>query len=349
MSGDPEQEYFADGMVEEIITALSRIRWLFVIARNSTIAYKNQAVDVKRVSRELGVRYVLEGSVRKAGRRVRITAVGVIEPTLRQAEIERARRKRPDNLDAYDLYLRAWPLAFVAMPEAADKALHLLEKAIAIEPEYGAAHTFIAWCYHTRYLRAGLAEEARLAALRHAHIAIATDGDDATALAVAGFIIGIFERDYEIAFNAFDRSLALSPSSALAFGLSSLIRAWSGDNASAIEHAERALRLSPFDPLSYNPYNALAYTHFFDGRFDEAASAAGLAAQANPRFSIPWILRTAALAKIGRIDEAKASAQRLLEVEPAFTVNSFLACNVTSAERLAEIGDALRAVGLREM
>jgi TolB-like protein/class 3 adenylate cyclase/Tfp pilus assembly protein PilF len=383
MSGDPEQEYFADGMVEEIITALSRIRWLFVIARNSTIAYKNQAVDVKRVSRELGVRYVLEGSVRKAGQRVRITAqlieaetgahvwadrfdgsldhvfdlqdqvatgvVGVIEPTLRQAEIERARRKRPDNLDAYDLYLRAWPLAFVAMPEAADKALHLLEKAIAIEPEYGAAHAFIAWCYHTRYLRAGLAEEARLAALRHARIAIATGGDDATALAVAAFIIGIFERDYETAFNAFDRSLALSPSSALAFGLSSLIRAWSGDNASAIEHAERALRLSPFDPLSYNPYNALAYTHFFAGRFDEAASAAGMAAQANPRFSIPWILRTAALAKVGRIDEAKASAQRLLDVEPGFTVNSFLACNVTSAERLAEIGDALRAVGLREM
>jgi tetratricopeptide (TPR) repeat protein len=143
--------------------------------------------------------------------------------------------------------------------------------------------------------------------------------------------------------------LALNPSSALAFGLSALIRAWSGDNASAIEHAERALRLSPFDPLSYNPYNALAYTHFFTGRFDEAASAAGMAAQANPRFSIPWILRTAALAKIGRIDEAKASAQRLLDVEPGFTVNSFLACNVTSAERLAEIGCALRVAGLRKM
>ena len=382
MSGDPEQEYFADGMVEEIITALSRIRWLFVIARNSTIAYKNQAVDVKRVGRELGVRYVLEGSVRKAARRVRITAqlieaetgvhvwanrfdgslddvfdlqdqvaagvVGVVEPTLRQAEIERARRKRPDNLDAYDLYLRALPLAFVAMPEAADKALDLLGKAIAIEPEYGAAHAFTAWCHHTRYLRAGLAEEARLAALRHAHIAVATGGDDATALAVAGFIVGIFERDYETAFNAFDRSLALSPSSALAFGLSSLIRAWSGDNASAVEHAERALRLSPFDPLSYNPYNALAYTHFFAGRFDEAASAAGMATQSNPRFSIPWILRTAALAKIGRIDEAKASAQRLLDVEPGFTVNSFLASKVTGGERLAEIGYALLVAGLRE-
>jgi TolB-like protein/Tfp pilus assembly protein PilF len=382
MSGDPEQEYFADGMVEEIITALSRVRWLFVIARNSTSRHKGQAIDVKQVSRELGVRYVLEGSVRRAGGGVHITAqlidattgahlwadrfdgsldhvfdlqdqvaigvVGVIEPTLRRAEIERARRKRPDNLDAYDLYLRALPFAFTAMPEAADKALDLLEQAVAIEPEYGAAHAFIAWSYHTRYLRAGLTEEARLAALRHAHIAIATGGDDASALAVAAFIIGIFERDYETAFNAFDRSLTLSPSSALAFGLSSLIRAWSGDGAAAIEHAERALRLNPFDPLSYNPYNALTYAHFFAGRFDEAASAAGMATQANPRFSIPWILRTAALVKIGRIDEAKTSAQRVLDVEPSFTINSFLASNFTSAERLATFGDALRQVGLPE-
>jgi adenylate cyclase len=170
MSGDPEQEYFADGMVEEIITALSRIRWLFVIARNSSFTYKGQAVDVKQVGRELGVRYVLEGSVRKGGNRVRITAqlidaltgthlwadrfdgsledvfelqdqvaisvAGVIEPTLRQTEIERARRKRPDSLDAYDFYLRALPYAFAAMPEDADKALPLLDKAIELEPDY---------------------------------------------------------------------------------------------------------------------------------------------------------------------------------------------------------------------
>ncbi len=207
MSGDPEQEYFADGMVEEITTALSRIRWLFVIARNSTFTYKGQAIDVKQVGRELGVRYVLEGSVRKAGGRVRITAqlidtlslahlwadrfegsledvfdlqdqvavsvAGVIEPTLRQAEIERARRKRRDNLDAYDLYLRALPFAFTAMPETAQKALGLLEQAIAIEPEYGAAHAFIAFCHENRYLRAKLGE-AKRAALDHARIALAT-------------------------------------------------------------------------------------------------------------------------------------------------------------------------------
>ena len=382
LSGDPEQEYFADGMVEEIITALSRIRWLFVIARNSSFTYKGRAIDVKQVGRELGVRYVLEGSVRKAGGRVRITAqlleaesgahlwadrfegsledvfdlqdriafgvAGVIEPTLRRAESERARRKRPDNLDAYDLYLRALPFAFIGMPETAQKALDLLDKAVAIEPEYGAAHGFIAFCHENRYLRGGLATEERLAALSHARIALATGGDDAIALALAAFIVGIFEHDYETALNAFDKAFSLNPSSALAFGLSSIIRAWNGNSATAIEHAELALRLSPFDPMSFNAYNGLACAQFFAGRCDEAASAASMATQANPRFSIPWILRAAALAQAGRIADAKASAQRVLDLQPSFTVSSFLAGNFTSEERLAMLGDGLRQAGLPE-
>src|SRR5437667_6609072 len=224
MSGDPEQEYFVDGMVEEIITALSRIRWLFVIARNSSFTYKGQAIDVKRVGRELGVRYVLEGSVRKAGVRVRITAqlidaltgthlwadrfdgsledvfdlqdrvaisaAGVIEPTLRQAEIERARRKRPDSLDAYDLYLRALPFAYTSMPEDADKAPGFLEQAIRLEPDFAAAHAIIAWCQEQRYLRGGLYEGIKAIALRHARLVIAAGGDDATVLAIAGLVIG---------------------------------------------------------------------------------------------------------------------------------------------------------------
>jgi tetratricopeptide (TPR) repeat protein len=233
------------------------------------------------------------------------------------------------------------------MPETADKALDLLEQAIAIEPEYGAAHAFIAFCHENRYLRAKR-EEARLAALRHAHIALATGGDDATALAVAAFIVGIFERDYETAFNAFDKAFALNPSFALAFGLSSLIRAWSGDSATAVEHAERALRLSPFDPLSYNAYIGLAYAHFFAGRFDEAGSAAGMAVRANPRFSIPWILRAAVLAKTSRIEEAKASAQRVLDLEPEFTISWLMASQFTSPERAVMFGDALRQAGLPE-
>jgi TolB-like protein/class 3 adenylate cyclase/Tfp pilus assembly protein PilF len=382
MSGDPEQEYFADGMVEDIITGLSRIKWLFVIARNSTFVYKGRAVDVKQVGRELGVRYVLEGSVRKLGNRVRITGqlidtanaahvwaerydralddifalqdeltmsvVGAIEPTLRRAEIERARRKRPDSLDAYDLYLRALPFAFSAMPETADKAVPALEQAIAIEPDYAAAHALIAWCYEVRYLRAGLHDEAKRTALRHARIAIAAGGDDATALGVAAFVVGILERDYDTAFSAFGRALALSPSSALALSFSSLIRAYAGDDAIAVEQAEQALRLSPFDSLIFLPYVGLAYAHLFAGRFEEAVIAAGRAAQANPRFIIPLVLRTAALVGLGRDDEAELSARHLLELQPEFTIGSYTGSNFTSVERLEMFADALQRAGLPE-
>jgi adenylate cyclase len=383
MSGDPEQEYFADGMVEEIITALSRIRWLFVIARNSSFTYKGQAVDVKQVGRELGVRYLLEGSVRKAGGRVRITAqlidtssgahlwadrfdgsledifdlqdkvaisvAGVIEPTLRQAEIQRARRKRPDSLDAYDLYLRALPFAYTSMPEDADKALGFVEQAIRLDPDFAAAHAIIAWCQEQRYLRGGLDEGARAIALRHARLAIAMGGDDATTLAIAGLVIGFLEpREYEIAVSAFDRALALSNSSALALGFSAVTRAWRGESTIAIDQAEQALRLSPSDPMSNIRYMAIAIAHFAAGRFEEAAAAASRAIQANPRFSPPYWMRAAALANLGRIDDAEAVAQQLLRVQPQFTIGSITAAPFANREILDALGNALRLVGLPE-
>jgi adenylate cyclase len=383
MSGDPEQDYFADGMVEDIITGLSRIKWLFVIARNSTFAYKGKAIDVKRVGRELGVRYLLEGSVRKSTNRVRVTAqlidtasaghvwaerydrarddifalqdeltisvIGAIEPTLRRAEIERARRKRPDSLDAYDLYLRALPFAFTAMPEDADKALALLGEAIALEPDYAAAHAIIAWCHEQRYLRGGLNEEARTAAVRHARQAIAAGVDDAAALATAGFVIAVAEHDYETALAAFDRSFALSNSSALALGFSSIVRAWKGDDAVAIEQGERALRLSPFDPLIYLPYVGLAYAHFAAGRFEEAAAAASLATQSNPRFSVPHILHAAALAGLGHSEEARAVVQRLSDLEPGITAAAAIrSARYENSENITALGNALRRAGLPE-
>jgi adenylate cyclase len=382
MSGDPEQEYFADGMVEEIITALSRIRWLFVIARNSSFTYKGRAMDVKQVGRELGVRYVLEGSVRKGGNRVRITAqlidaingahlwadrfdgsledvfelqdrvaisvAGVIEPTLRQSEIERARRKRPDSLDAYDLYLRALSYAVAAMPEDVDKALPLLGKAIELEPDYAAAHAIIAFCHEVRYLRGGMQEETRLAALHHARLAIA-DGDDAAALATAGFVVAVCGRDYEAALAAFDRSFALSSSSALALGFSSIVRAWNGDDAIAVEHAERAIRLSPFDPLRYLPYVGLAYAHFAAGRFEETIAAASLATQSNPRFTVPQILHAAALGCLDRREDAKAVVQRLLELQPGLTVTTaILSARYVDPKNIVALGNALRRAGLSE-
>ncbi|MDQ3199436.1 MAG: transcriptional regulator [Verrucomicrobiota bacterium] len=381
MSGDPEQEYFADGMVEEIITALARIRWLFVIARNSTFTYKGRAVDVKQVGRELGVRYLLEGSVRKGSNRVRITAqlidatngahlwadrfdglleevfelqdnvaisvAGVIEPTLRQTEIERARRKRPESLDAYDLYLRALPHAFTAMPEDADKALTLLVKAVELEPDFAAAHALIAWCHEQRYLRGGLQEETRNAALRHARHAMAAGSDDAVALATAGFVIAAAGRDYETAVIAFDRSFALSSSSALALGFSSLVRAWMGDDAIAVEQANHALRLSPFDPLIYLPYISLAYVHFAAGRFEEAVAAARLASQSNPRFSVPHMLYAAALGMLDRMEDARTAVQRLLELQPGTTVaTAILSARYTNPNNIDALENALRRAGL---
>jgi adenylate cyclase len=256
LSADPEQEYFADGMVEDIITGLSRIRWLLVVARNSSFAYKGPAVDVKRVGRELGVRYVLEGSVRKAGNRVRIatqlieaetglhvwgdrydrslddvfalqdeitlSTVGGIEPSLRAAEIERVKRKRPENLDAYDLMLRALPHINAGMPEEARIAVPLLERALALEPDYGLAHGYLAWCFEVLFVRGGLDPEMAAAAVRHAHAAITHGRDDATALGLAGFVISLVEHDRPTAIEAFETALALSPSCSVALLLAVL-------------------------------------------------------------------------------------------------------------------------------
>jgi adenylate cyclase len=383
MSGDPEQEYFADGMVEEIITALSRLRRLFVIARNSSFTYKGQAIDVKRVGRELGVRYVLEGSVRKAGNRVRITGqlidattgthlwadrfdgplgdvfdlqdkvatsvAGVIEPALRQAEIARAQRKRPESLDAYDLYLRALPFAYTSMPEEADKALGFLERAIKLEPDLAIGHAMIAWSHEQRYIRGGLLEEDKTTALRHARMAIAAGSDDATALAIAGLVIGFLDPgDYASALDAFHRALALSPSSAVALGFSAVTRAWRGESEIAIQQAEQALRLSPFDPMSNIRHMAIAIAHFVSGRFEEAAVAANRAAQGHPRFSPPYWMRAAALVNLGRLDEAKTMALRLLEVQPGFTIRSITEAPFANREILDALGDALHRVGLPE-
>jgi TolB-like protein len=380
LSDDREQEYFADGMVAEIITGLSRIKWLFVISRNSTFIYKGKPIEVKTVGRELGVRYVLEGSVRRSGNRVRVTGqlietetttpvwadrydgtlgdifalqdemtmsvIGAIEPTLRKAEIERARRKRPDSLDAYDLFLRALPFAATAMPENADKALELLEQAIRLEPDYAVVHGFIAWCHEQRYLRGGLHTETREAARSHAHAAITAGSDDAMALAMGGFVIAVMERDYLTALDALDRALVLSPSSALAFGFSSIVHAWMGDTTTAILHGEMGIRLSPYDPLIYLPYVGLAYAHFFAGNWEQAANAARRASRANPRFSVPCYLLTAAQIRLGRISEAMSSARRVLECQPGFTVSGLVSGNITASERMDVLADALRQAGL---
>jgi adenylate cyclase len=380
MSGDPEQEYFADGMVEEIITGLSRINWLFVIARNSSFVYKGKAVDVKRVGRELGVRYVLEGSVRKAGNRLRITSqlveaesaahlwadrfegtiddvfelqdrvtdavVGVIEPRLRRAEIERARRKRPENLGAYDLVLRALPWVFTLHPDDARRALPLLESALSLESDYAAALGYAAWCHESLFLRAGLREENRAAMSRYARAALACGRDDATALTLAGFCIGLIEHDRAAAFQAFEMALALSPSSAFTYIFGSTLLGWSGEAERAIDWGRRALRLSPFDPLGFIAWGGICLGHFARGHAAEAAEAARKAIQVNPAFSINHMLLAAALAKLGKIDDAKAAAARAMELQPSFSINRQCAAIGCAPALAAALTDAVCSVGL---
>jgi adenylate cyclase len=382
MSGDPEQEYFADGMVDDIITGLSRIKWLFVIARNSTFTYKSRAVDVKQVGRDLGVRYVLEGSVRKAADRVRITGqlidaatgahvwaerydrkfddifalqdeialsvVGTIEPSLRRAEAERVSRKRPDSLDAYDLVLRSQSDVYSGMPERATKALVLLERALALDPTYALAHAFTAMCHHNLFLRAGLHEENRAASIRHAQAAIVHGQDDALALTFAGFSIGMDGHDHAAAFAAFEAALTVSPSSALTYILGSVVLAWNGYAERAIEWGERGTRLSPFDPWAFAAFHSLTLGYFYFGRYEEAANAAQKAVQSNPAHSISHMLLAASLAKLGRLEEAKAAAARVLELQPAFQYSRQFAGVDCAPALAASLSAALHEIGLPE-
>jgi TolB-like protein/class 3 adenylate cyclase/Tfp pilus assembly protein PilF len=380
MSGDAEQDYFADGMVEDIITGLARIKWLFVIARNSSFVYKGKAVDVKQAGRELGVRYVLEGSVRKAASRVRVTGqvieaetgrhvwaerydrtlddifalqdeltmsvVAAIEPSLRQAEIDRVKRKRPDNLDAYDLVLRAMPLVYPAMPDGAAQALPLLETALKLEPDYALAHGFAAWAHEILFARSGRREENRSAAARHAQAAIAHGRDDALALSLGGFAMGMVAHDRDAARQAFEAALALSPSCALTYVFGSVVMILGGEVDRGIEWGERALRLSPFDPMSYAPLLAIALGRFQRGDDEAAVEAARKASQANPYFSFAHTMLAATQAKLGRMDAAKVAAARVLELEPGYTVSGMCAAFDIHASLAAPLSEALRAAGL---
>jgi adenylate cyclase len=382
MSGDSEQEYFADGMVEDITTGLSRIKWLFVIARNSTFAYKGRTIDVKQVGRELGVHYVLEGSVRKSGDRVRITTqlidaatgahvwaerydrkyedifalqdditlsvVGAIVPSLRLAEIERAKRKRPESLSAYDLVLQAQADTYSRMPAQSKRALALLERALALDPAYALAHAYAAECHHSIFLRGGMREEHRAASMRHAEAAVAYGQDDAIALTFAGFTVGMEGRDRATALSLFEQALSVSPSSAHTYILGSIVLAFGGQPERGIEWAERGLRLSPFDPWRATAYMALSVGHFHRGRCEDAVAAGRKAVQASPGFSIAYMTLAAPLARLGLLEEAKAAAAKIVELQPGFRYGRHFSGLAVAPDLAGAMGDALRAAGLPE-
>ncbi|MGE5145521.1 MAG: tetratricopeptide repeat protein [Candidatus Eiseniibacteriota bacterium] len=381
MSDDPEQDYFADGMVEEIITGLSRLKWLFVIARNSSFTYKGRAVDVRRVGRELGVRYVLEGSVRKGGRRLRVTAqlidavvgthlwadryegaiddvfdlqdritfdvVRAIEPSMQLAEVERARRKRPESLDAYDHFLRALPHAWAVNPADARKALEHLEAALAIDPDYAAAQAHAAWCHMTRHREMRDPRDLETA-VRYARAALSRSIDDASALALAGFIVALVDRDLASAQAALDRALAINPHSAIALGFCALVCAFTGRHDAAIDFAERASRCNPIDPQRFRPDLARGMAYLNTGRYAEAIGTLQHATEAAPRFGIPWMYLAAAYASVDRMDEARAAIRRLLEVEPNFRIKNLDDVVVGTRDETMALKAALRKAGLPE-
>jgi adenylate cyclase len=356
MSGDPEQDYFADGMAEDIVTGLSRIKWLFVIARNSTAVYKGRAVDVRQVGRELGVRYLLEGGVRKSGRRLRITAqlveaesgahlwadkfdgefedvfdlqdritervVGIVEPSVQNSEIERSRRKRPESLDAYDLYLRALPFIRSLDPESAPIAAGFLGEALKADPNFALAHAYLAWSHQIRFTHAGFDEAEKAAAMRHAPAAIADEVDDATALAIGAYVIGLLGKDAPSALEAIERALTFNPSSAAAHFFGGFLYAWSGDPVRGTDLAKRALRLSPFDPRKYQAHLAFGVATFHQGRYEESAAWWEKCSRANPKLGALAAAHSHALALAGRMKEAKTIFAKALELEPSLSIRT---------------------------
>jgi TolB-like protein len=345
MSGDPEQEYFADGMVEEIITALSRIRWLFVLARNSSFTYKGQAIDVKQVGRELGVRYVLEGSVRKAGGRVRITGqlidalsgthlwadrfegpledvfelqdkvassvAGVIEPTLQAAETARSAARPTDDLTAYDLYLRGSAM-FRSSARQAPEALRLMEQAIVRDPCYGPALVWAAVSCQ-RLLFDGRSEDPaadRRKGDDFARRALEVAGDDPGVLANAALALAYFGEDIGAMKALVDRALALNPNFARGWHISGILSLWAGQLDTAIEHVNAALRLSPRARVG-SSLAAIGAAYFFARRFHEAVPKLLLAIQDDPNFSHPYQFLAACYAHTGRLVDARAIVERL--------------------------------------
>jgi TolB-like protein/class 3 adenylate cyclase len=387
MSGDPEQEYFADGIAEDIITALSHFKALFVIARNSSFTYKGRAVDVKQVGRELGVGYVLEGSVRKAANRVRITGqlvdtatgahlwadrfdgglgdifdlqdqvtesvVGAIAPAVEKAEIERAKRKPTESLDAHALYLRGSARLYqFASRQANEEALRLFNSAIELDPDfasaYGRAAACYAWAKGNSWISVTPNEVAEVTRL--AQRAVELGKDDAIALAASGWALAYVVRDLGAGAAFIDRALVLNSNLAEAFFCGGWAKNWLGEPEAAIERFARAIRLSPLDPWVIGMRVGTAHAHFFLGRYDEATSWAAMALQDNPDLPPGLRIDAASNAMAGRPVQAHKAIDRLRQLNPALRVSNLkdVLGPYQHAEDLARYEEGLRRAGLPE-
>src|SRR5215831_3621147 len=352
MGSDAAQDYFADGMVEEIITALSRFRHLFVIAHNSSLAYKSGPVDAKQVGRELGVRYVLEGSVRRTANRIRITGklidaangahlwadrfeatpddvfdlqdamaatvVGAIAPKLEAAEIGRAKRKPTDRLDAYDCYLRGAAIASSTARDANDTALRWLYKATDLDPDFALAYAKAAQCYGFRKVNGWMTgnPEELGEATRVSRRAVNLGGDDAVALSYGGFVLAYVAGELDDGAAFVDRALSLNPNWAYAWAASGWMKLCFGEPETAIEHTATAIRLSPFDPLMFAWQSFTALAQICAGRYDEAIASAAESLRRQPDYLASLRVAAASNALGGHLDEAKAFMARLRQLDP---------------------------------
>lgn len=353
LSGDPDQEYFSDGITEDIIAGLARLHWLFVIARNSSFTFKGKAVDAKEVGNRLGVRYLLEGSVRRAGGRVRIacqlidaatglhlwsdrfdstlsdvfdlqdritsSVIGAIEPKLRHAEIERARHKPTESIDAYDLFLRAIALHNTVTFEDRVEALRLLERAIALDPNYAAAYGLAAYC-HLRQRQRDWTASTTAEGVRLARIAARIGQDDPDALWMAGVSLGILTGESEEALALVERSLQLNPNSAGAWMASGMVRAYAGDSDTAIIHFDRSIELNPLDPLVYITWYGIAFAHFMAGRYEDASVWLDRSLRALPSYPPALRLKIATCGLRGHTQEGEKWLERLLALIPDTTL-----------------------------
>jgi TolB-like protein len=385
LSGDPEQEYFADGVVDDIIAALSRIRWLFVVARNSSFTYKGRAVDVKQVGRELGVRYVLEGSVREAASRVRITGqlidattgghlwadrfegtlgdifdlqdqltekvVGAIAPQLERAEIERAKQKPTKSLDARDYYLRGMANLHRGTRDSTDEALAQFYHALQLDPDFASAYAMAAWCHLWRKANGWMTDRSQEVAegARLARRAVDLGKDDAVALARSGSALSHFGGDPDSCIALLDRALVLNPNLAAAWFLGGFLKVWHGEPDDAIERFARAMRLSPLDPEMYRMQAGMAVAHLFAGRFDAASSWAEKAFRDLPSFLVVVAIIAASHALAGRADEARRAMDHLRQLDPTLRVSNLADwLPIRRPEDLATFASGLRKAGLPE-
>ncbi|BAL27315.1 winged helix-turn-helix domain-containing protein [Azoarcus sp. KH32C] len=385
LTGDPEQDYLADGVVEDIIAALSQYRWLFVVARNSSFTYKGRAVDVKQVGRELGVRYVLEGSWRKARDRVRITGqlidattgahqwagrfegvlgdifelqdqitetvVGAIAPQLERAEIERARHKPTDRLDAYDYYLCGMAKLHQGTRETIDQALPLFEKAIEVDPDFASAYAMAAWCHCWRKINGWMTDRPREMAegVGLARRAVELGKGDAVALTRCGHVLAHLAGDLPGGIALLDKALELNPNLAAAWFLGAFLRLWHGEADAAIEHFAHVMRLSPLDPELYRMQAGMAAAHFFVGHFDTASSWAEKAVRDLPSLLLAAGILAASHALAGRMAEARRAMEHLRELDPTLRVSNLADwLPIQRAENLATLEEGLRRAGLPE-